>query len=282
MLDFNVEKLEEAVENFYKVTKAKVTIFDKERKVVFSYPRDNRDFCSIVGKCPELKKECLMCDNNAMDICRETSEPYVYTCHMNLIETVNPIKINGVVAGYVMIGQKVEESNVDEIKKRIFEVSKKYEIDGNELLSNMEKLEKTDSETMEAMGKVMMMCTSEMYHHRIITKRGEEVPAYKIGEYIHENVNGDLSVSVLCRHFHMSKSKLYSMLKRTYGIGLSDYARLVRIEESKKALKNTTKSINQIAEDVGFSDANYFIRVFRKEEGVTPSKYRKMFQMEEK
>ena len=282
MLDFNAEMLEKAVEYFYKVTKAKVTIYDKERNIIFSYPQGNQDFCSIVGSCPELKKECLMCDNMAMDVCKETREPYVYTCHMNLVETVNPINMNGEVVGYVMIGQKVEESRVDEVRKRIFEVSKKYEIDGNTLLSCMEKIEKTDSDTMEAMGKVMMMCTSQMYHHRIITKRGEEVPAYKIGEYIHENVNGDLSVPALCRHFHMSKSKLYSMLKKTYGIGLSDYVRIVRIDESKKALKNTTKSINQIAEDIGFSDANYFIRVFRKEEGMTPSKYRKMFQKDEK
>ena len=155
-----------------------------------------------------------------------------------------------------------------------------FEIDGNMLLSAMERLEKTDVPTMEAVGKVMMMCTSQMYHHRIITKRGGDVPSYKIGEYIHENLAGELTVPALCKHFHMSKSKLYSILKKSYGIGLSDYVRQVRIKEGKKALRNTTNSINQIAEDIGFSDANYFIRVFRKEVGMTPSKYRRIMQKE--
>ena len=45
-------------------------------------------------------------------------------------------------------------------------------------------------------------------------------------------------------------------------------------------LESTKKSITQIAEEVGFSDVNYFIRIFRQEEGMAPSKYRKMMKKE--
>ncbi len=282
MLEIVSESLEKAIKDFHKATKLKVTFYDKDRNIMFSYPYENQDFCSVIGECQELKKECYLCDTRAMDICQKIGKPYIYTCHMNLIEAVNPIKISNEIAGYVMLGQKIEESSEEEVKKRIFEISKKYEIDGNRLLSGMEKLEKTDISTMEAVANVMLMCTSYLYRHRVIIKRGDDVPSYQIEEYLYENLSGDLSIPAICKHFHISKSKLYNISKKAFGIGFSDYVRKIRIGEGKKALKDTAKSINQIAEEVGFSDANYFIRVFRQEQGMTPSKYRKLVQKEEK
>ena len=282
VIDIIPQLLEKSMKNFCKATNTKVTFYNRDRNVIFSYPNEKQDFCDIVRECPELKKECQLCDNRAMDICSKTEDTHVYICHMNLVKAVNPIRINGQVIGYVMLGQKIEENRIDEAKKRIFEVSKKHEIDGNKLLSEMEKLDKTDISTMEAVARIMMMCTSQLYRHRIITKRGEDVPSYQISEYIYENLGGDLSIPAVCKRFHISKSKLYSITKTLVGMGFSDFVRHVRIDEGKKALKSTAKSINQIAEEIGFSDANYFIRVFRQEEGMTPSKYRKMVKNEEK
>lgn len=278
MLEIVSDRMEKAIADFYKITKLKVTVYDKERNMVFSYPKENKDFCNIARRCPELAKECRLCDAKAMDICEKTTKPYIYTCHMNLVEGVNPIMINSEVSGFVMVGQKIEESHEDDIKRRIFEVSKLFEIDGNELLSAMDSLDKTDISEMEAVMNVMMMCTSHLYRHRVIIKRGDDVPSYQIEEYLYENLSKDLSVPTICKHFHISKSKLYTISKKAFGIGFSDYVRKIRVWEGKKALKNTTKSINQIAEEVGFSDANYFIRVFRQQEGVSPNKYRKMIQ----
>ena len=282
MLEINEIALEGALKNFHKITKLKVTLYDKDRNILFSYPSENHEFCSIVGECAELKKQCLRCDARAMDFSCQTEKARVYTCHMNLLKAINPIRMGNELAGFMILGQKIEESNENAVKKRVFEVSKKFEIDGNRLLSEMEKFDKVDVDTMEAAANVMMMCTSRLYRHRLIVKRGDDVPAYKIGEYLYENINGDLSVPAMCKYFHVSKSKLYSISKKAFGMGVSEYVRKMRIEEGKKALKYTTKNINQIAEDIGFSDANYFIRVFRKEEGMTPSKYRKMMQKEEK
>lgn len=272
--------MEKAVKDFYKVTNLKVTFYDKDRNIIFSYPEENQKFCRVVGECPELKKECLRCDNKAMDICLKTGMPYVYTCHMNLMEGVNPIKINGEVAGFVMLGQKIECGNEEQIKRRIFEISKLYEIDGNKLLSGMEELHKTDKKTMEAVMNVMMMCTSHLYRHRVIIKRGDDVPSYRLEEYLYEHLGDDLSIPAICKHFHISKSKLYSISKKAFGIGISDYIREKRIDEGKEQLVKTSKSITLIAEELGFDDANYFIRVFRQREGISPNKFRKMMKKE--
>lgn len=275
MIEIVKDKLEKAIKDFYEVTKMKVTFYDKDRNIVYTYPEENHRFCRAVNGCPKLEKECRRCDNQAMDICQKLKDTYVYTCHMNLIEAVNPIVVNGEPIGFVMLGQKVEENSEDAVRKRILEVSKKFDIDGNELLLGMEELQKTTCKTMEAVMKVMMMCTSHLYRHRVIIKRGDDVPSYQIEEYLYANLDGDLSIPTICKHFHVSKSKLYNISKKAFGIGFSDYVRKIRVYEGKKALVSTDKSIAQIAEEVGFTDANYFIRVFRQQEGMTPSKYRK-------
>lgn len=69
-------------------------------------------------------------------------------------------------------------------------------------------------------------------------------------------------------------SRLFSNdMKMTY----IEYLTKIRIEESKKFLVDSKESISDIALRLGFSDQSYFSKVFKKVEGMTPGKYRKMY-----
>lgn len=278
MLEIVKNKLEEAVKDLYQVTNLKVTFYDSDRQAVFSYPEDNHNFCNIVRDCPALKKECVRCDNIAMDMCQETTEPYVYTCHMHLLEAAAPIIANREIIGYIIVGQKMEKASEKRVKEQILKISQKYKMDRDALISMMDDLQTTDMLTMESVIHVVQMCTSFLYRHRFITKRGDTVPSYQIEEYLYEHLGDDLSIPTICNHFHISKSKLYNISKQAFGIGFSDYVRKIRLYEGKRALETTQKSITRIAEDVGFTDVNYFIRMFRQKEGMSPNQYRKAYK----
>jgi two-component system, response regulator YesN len=56
---------------------------------------------------------------------------------------------------------------------------------------------------------------------------------------------------------------------------LTDYINQLRIEEAKYLLDHSDDSVTAIASQVGYNDANYFSKVFRKWERVTPHDYRK-------
>jgi two-component system response regulator YesN len=58
-------------------------------------------------------------------------------------------------------------------------------------------------------------------------------------------------------------------------MGVSDYIRERRIEKAKRLLKSTQKPVAQIAAEVGFQDANFFTRSFKKAVGLLPKEYRK-------
>lgn len=64
-------------------------------------------------------------------------------------------------------------------------------------------------------------------------------------------------------------------LKKHTGMSPMKYLHYIRIEEAKKLLVQTSDSLQLIAEKVGISDYNYFIRVFRKQEGQSPGAYRR-------
>ena len=52
------------------------------------------------------------------------------------------------------------------------------------------------------------------------------------------------------------------------------YLNELRIRNACQMLKNSNKNITEIAYDVGYSDSNYFSRVFKKVKGVSPSEYK--------
>lgn len=74
----------------------------------------------------------------------------------------------------------------------------------------------------------------------------------------------------------MSYSYLSRYFKQQTGCNFIYYLYRLRIDKAKEMLKNSGFKINQIAENVGFSDVNNFIRMFKKYEGITPGKYREL------
>ena len=64
--------------------------------------------------------------------------------------------------------------------------------------------------------------------------------------------------------------------KEYTGFSPHEYLTQLRVYNAKYLLKATDLSIEDISQQTGFSDSVYFIQVFKKIEGITPSKFRKM------
>lgn len=113
--------------------------------------------------------------------------------------------------------------------------------------------------------------------HRKTDKKPEYNSSYAIiqnaAKYINENYNSDLSLRTLSLKYAMSPGHFSKQFKNITGIGLSEYINITRVTASEKLLKNSNKSITQIATECGFNDSNYFAAVFKKIKGITPKKY---------
>lgn len=101
-------------------------------------------------------------------------------------------------------------------------------------------------------------------------KLTEQAKAY-INEHYMEN---DLSADTLCRHLNVSAAYFSTIFKKEVGQSFVAYLTKVRLEHAVELLRTTEDKTYVIAEEVGYTEPNYFSYVFKKEYGISPSKYR--------
>ncbi|OAB41073.1 response regulator transcription factor [Paenibacillus antarcticus] len=102
--------------------------------------------------------------------------------------------------------------------------------------------------------------------------RGNEIK--QITELIHVRYNENLKLETLSELFNYNTAYLGKMFKNTTGEYFNTYLDKVRIENAKRFLEKGMK-VYEVAEKVGYMNADYFNAKFRKYEGVSPSSYRK-------
>ncbi len=99
-------------------------------------------------------------------------------------------------------------------------------------------------------------------------------PLAYIIAYIRQNISGTISIEQLSGKAYMSKSTFYRAFKRELGLSPIEFILQEKINMAKKLLLESNAKIAAISAETGFQDVNYFIRLFRKMEGITPKQYR--------
>ncbi|MBL7886544.1 MAG: AraC family transcriptional regulator [Flavobacterium sp.] len=95
-------------------------------------------------------------------------------------------------------------------------------------------------------------------------------------EYIRKNLKEDINLKHLSDKACMSTTSFYRFFKRELGMSPIEFVLSEKIKHAKKLLKSPSIQINEVCYLSGFEDANYFIRLFKKYEGVTPKQYQLM------
>jgi len=85
--------------------------------------------------------------------------------------------------------------------------------------------------------------------------------------------NLEFSITDFCRTLGMSRTSVYNKIKTLTGQGPNDFIRIVRLNKSKELLLSHKYSIAEVASMVGFSDPKYFSTCFKKQFGMSPSKF---------
>ncbi|HPT79347.1 MAG TPA: PocR ligand-binding domain-containing protein, partial [Candidatus Atribacteria bacterium] len=93
--------------------------------------------------------------------------------------------------------------------------------------------------------------------------------------YINENYNRNLTLESVAQHVYISPFYLSHMFKEELGFTFLEYLTKLRIEEAKKLLMEKDMTIIEVASEVGYEDAGYFSKVFKKYTGISPAQYRK-------
>ena len=120
------------------------------------------------------------------------------------------------------------------------------------------------------LGKLEAAC------RKVATRREEQSESVisKAKAYIRENFAKELSLDEVSRYVNISPYYFSKLFKEEAGENFIEYLTKIRIAHAKELLKKPELSIKEICIMSGYSDPNYFSRIFKKQEDVTPSEYR--------
>ena len=96
----------------------------------------------------------------------------------------------------------------------------------------------------------------------------------RIEAYIEENYTQDLSLQSISQALNYSEAYFCKLFKQCFRVNFSAYLNEYRIEKAKVLMADPRINIKDIGIACGYSDSNYFARVFKRITGQTPSDYR--------
>ncbi|MBW7453025.1 helix-turn-helix domain-containing protein [Paenibacillus sepulcri] len=94
-------------------------------------------------------------------------------------------------------------------------------------------------------------------------------------DYVHNNYDKDIRISELAKMANMSENGFRSGFKKKFGQSPKQYLQAYRMSQAKLLLESSSKSIQQIGQQVGFPSIHAFSAWFQNIEGKSPSTYRK-------
>lgn len=115
-------------------------------------------------------------------------------------------------------------------------------------------------------------------YHRELERGGKEGTGtlyLEMERYIEQNFRSKVTLDEVAENLHANRSYLSRLYKSKTGINLFEAILNKRIEAAKGYLLNTDMKAYEISDMVGFEDAGYFSRVFKKQVGVSPKEYKK-------
>ena len=247
--------IETVLRELYEISGCRVSIHDTEYTEIAAYPEEASPFCRLIHSSPTAYLNCVRCDTEALCIVRKTEEPHVYRCPCGLYEAVAPLYHSGVLTGYLMLGQIMDDGKGE--RESLFENALPYAGDGHfspeELRAAINRMPVISSARFHSFVNIMNICAE------YITLSGRlDLPvrdlAHMIKKYIHSHFSERITLDDLCETFRCSKSTLMNSFRRAYNTSINKYLTDVRITRARYLLAETEDSIREVSASCGFSD----------------------------
>lgn len=135
--------------------------------------------------------------------------------------------------------------------------------------------QKNDLVYANLLGQLVSECTLAT----MVSGRPDDIPQTirSVQMYLMQNYQKRITLEDLGNQFNLNPFYLQKQFKRYIGQSPSEYVIYLRMTHAKEQLRNSHKSIGEVAAEVGIDNLGYFTRLFKKQEGMTPHEYCKLW-----
>lgn len=274
--NFNIEKLEKMLKSFYVLTHVRIVIYDNNFNEIVSYPHNDCDFCRQIrlNKLGEIK--CQQSNLEAFKNCYQSEDLYIYKCHAGLVEAMIHLRIKDIIVGYIMFGQ-ISDIKDDEQRFLYLCKANKFNENDEKIKEYIQKIKHLSEDELQASSTILLSLAKYAVSERLVSVRKEKFTS-DLEQYLEEHLSdSEIRINDLSKYLHMSRTNLYNAAEKYLGMGIARFIKLYRIEKAKTLLIESDDSITEIAYKVGFSDYNYFCRVFKSEVGKSAKRFKEEF-----
>ncbi len=250
------------------------------------------EFCKLVRQNDDYRYLCEKCDSRGGVEAARLKKPYIYLCHMGLVDFAVPIIINDIYMGAVMAGQlRIKDSDKSTLE-RIVSFNSGMQLYERNLLDAFDEIPVMSLVKINALANIIFYLVNTLIKEILDMKPSMErinkiinieslsnnnkakriiLPAIR---YIDDNYKSEINLNTVSELCGISSSYLSRLFKKVIGFNFAQYVNRVRINHAKRLLVTTNISIASLALETGYEDSGYFIKVFKRMEDITPNEYR--------
>lgn len=276
----NQQRMFNLLHDYHTIIDIRFGFFNSELKELLAIPEELTLFCKLIRSSPEGEDACKRCDKAALEHVKKYRDIYLYQCHAGLTEVIAPIiALNNDIVGYFMFGQfRVLDQDLNhwqEIQKKI----ERFVPSISKLKNAYLELPSVSSEKIAAGARILLALAGSVIINNYIRIQNSPM-AVRVEHFILENLDKPLCLSLLSEEFGIGKTSLCTAIKNSYNLSVNKLIRKCRLDKAKELLRTSNHSISDIAEKIGMLDYNYFAKLFKKEYGVPPSRFRRLCENE--
>jgi two-component system response regulator YesN len=245
----------------------------KEKSYEEKEPRNSRD--GIKFQVGEYIRECISRKYKVIASCRFTKE-LVFFIQLKDYEDMDEIRLNTVNLAF----------DLRRDIKKLYDISIRIGIGRN--YNGLKQMHKSYVEACESLEYKSDSLNIIHFQDILITFKAKEILNEKpqnidkgkfalfksVEQYIADNIKEELDLENTAAKFNLSPYYFSRTFKEVIGYNFSDYINMLRIKLAKDLLKGDFISIKEVCYLVGYSDPNYFSKVFKKYEGISPTEFK--------
>ena len=266
--------MEQVLGSFSRLTHVNVAAYDAQFRCIHTMINDVL-FCSTVHRSRECLARCVQSDTVALREARKTGEPYLYTCPFGLSELVFPVRGEGGIVGYLIVGPTVRSaSNASDKELCRLVRSESARLREETLLSAAAALPHYTYADFEALERLAAIVKEHIEGNRLLIP-DRQTPGQLVRTYVRKHLSEKITLSKMSKNLHCSTVTLTEAFRREFGMTIMEYVLSERMKLARELLL-TSASITEIARGCGYPDVEYFSKCFKREnEGLSPTQWRK-------
>lgn len=271
VIKYDEKKLSDVLKDFYHATGVNMSIVNADFEGIARLDSSTKnEYCKNIQSSKNGNSMCWQSDLKLFDKCKKSRKTEMHICHAGLVDIAVPIIHENDIIGYLILGGLKSSENFSDLESMLDGT----DVDINSLRKCYSQIMEYDGEKIKSVANIATILAKHILINNMIF-RSYSGGFDSVVDFINNNLSENLSVKTICEKTNVSKSVIYKNFRKDFDCTLTEYINKKRIEKAVEFLCREDCSVAEAAEKSGYMNIEYFCKVFKKQKGMSPLKFKK-------